>query len=214
MGPTGAGKSSFVCKATGIVDESVGHMLTRHTSEIRATKCVVGGSNVVLVDTPAFNATKSELEILQSIYEWLNTSYKKNVLLAGLLYFHRISDNRMAGTPLKNLRVFQKLCGDEGMYRIVLTTTMWDEVDEEIGQERLAELQRSYWKGMVAGGSTTFRYWNTPESARELIWQIVDKNRREVRSQKEIMDDMEPMSPMKRRMTFFRRKIGASHFFF
>ncbi|KAG6335339.1 hypothetical protein ID866_3750 [Astraeus odoratus] len=193
MGPTGAGKSSFVSKATGIIDESVGHMLTSHTSEIRATKCVVGGSNVVLVDTPGFDDTKkSDLEILQSISDWLTKTYKKEALLSGLLYFHRITDNRMAGTPLKNLRVFQKLCGNKAMSQIVLTTTMWDEVDEEVGIERLTELQGNYWKGMIARGSTTFRYWNTPESARTLLWQLVDRKRREVRLQKEIGDkDME-----------------------
>ncbi|KAG6331976.1 hypothetical protein ID866_7118 [Astraeus odoratus] len=65
---------------------------------------------------------------------------------------------------------------------------MWDDVGEEVGNEKLAELQGSYWKGMVARGSTTSRYWNTPESARTLLRQLVDGKQPEVRLQKEIGD--------------------------
>ena len=52
-----------------------------------------------------------------------------------LLYFHRISDNRMAGTLLKNLRMFEELCGKDALKNVILTT-MWDEVDEETGLAR------------------------------------------------------------------------------
>ncbi|KAL4073387.1 P-loop containing nucleoside triphosphate hydrolase protein [Scleroderma citrinum] len=187
MGPTGAGKSSFVSRATGAAGDGVGHTLTSHTSEIKATRYKIGGASVVLVDTPGFDDTKkSDLEILESIANWLGETYKEGALLSALLYFHRITDNRMAGTPLKNLRVFQRLCGNNAMSQIVLTTTMWDEVDEEVGMERLEELRGSYWKPMIAQGSTTFRYLNTQESAMELIVQLVAKKRREVRLQKEI----------------------------
>ncbi|KAL4062804.1 P-loop containing nucleoside triphosphate hydrolase protein [Scleroderma yunnanense] len=177
MGPTGAGKSSFVSRATGAAGDGVGHTLTSHTSEIKATRYKIGGASVVLVDTPGFDDTKkSDLEILESIANWLGETYKEGALLSALLYFHRITDNRMAGTPLKNLRVFQRLCGNNAMSQIVLTTTMWDEVDEE----------EAIWKPMIAQGSTTFRYLNTQESAMELIVQLVAKKRREVRLQKEI----------------------------
>ncbi|KAI6117109.1 hypothetical protein EV401DRAFT_1617572 [Pisolithus croceorrhizus] len=186
MGPTGAGKSSFVAKATNSGDEGVGHALVSHTSEIKATRCIIGGSNVVLVDTPGFDDTKkSDLQILESISDWLNKSYEKGTLLSGILYFHRISDNRMAGTPLKNLRVFQKLCGNEAMSRVTLVTTMWDEVEESVGMERLEELEGNYWKPMISQGSTTYRYGNTSESSKELLLQVAERKRREVRLRKQ-----------------------------
>ncbi|KIK14127.1 hypothetical protein PISMIDRAFT_17525 [Pisolithus microcarpus 441] len=187
MGPTGAGKSSFVAKATNSGDEGVGHALVSHTSEIKATKCTIGRSNVVLVDTPGFDDThKSDLQILESISDWLNKTYKQGTLLSGILYFHRISDNRMAGTPLKNLRVFQKLCGNKAMSQVILVTTMWDEVDESVGNERLEELEGNYWKVMIAQGSTTYCYRNTLESSQLLLSQLVERKRREVRLQKQI----------------------------
>ncbi|KAI6117107.1 hypothetical protein EDD17DRAFT_1071575 [Pisolithus thermaeus] len=189
MGPTGAGKSSFVANATNSGDEGVGHGLFSHTSEIKATRCTIGGSNVVLVDTPGSDATeKPDLQILESISDWLNKSYEKGTLLSGILYFHRISDNRMAGTPLKNLRVFQKLCGKKAMSQVILVTTMWDEVEESVGNERLEELVGNYWKVMIAQGSTTYRYGNTPESSRQLLSQLVKRKRCEVRLQKQMAD--------------------------
>jgi len=96
----------------------------------------------------------------------------------------------MAGTPLKNLRVFKKLCGNNAMAQVFLVTTMWDEVEEDVGVERLKELQSNYWKGMVSRGSTMFRYENTPDSANKLLEHAAKKSseRRHVKLQKEISE--------------------------
>ena len=83
---------------------------------------------------------------------------------------HRISDNRMAGTPLKNLRMFANLCGDGATKNVILVTTMWDLVDANEGQRRLTQLQERYWRGMLAGGSRVAHFDRTYESA----WTIVD----------------------------------------
>jgi len=85
----------------------------------------------------------------------------------------------MAGTPLTSLRVFQKLCGSKAMSRVVLVSTMWDEIEGDIGKERLKELKGNYWKSMLAKGSKTFEYENTRESALTLLQIIVqDKSKR------------------------------------
>jgi len=92
--------------------------------------------------------------------------------LTGILYLHRISDNRMGATPLKNLATFRELCG-EGLEKVVLATTMWPEVEgdeQEICVAREEELKNNYWKGMIEKGSTTRRFENTQASA----WRIID----------------------------------------
>ena len=93
--------------------------------------------------------------------------------LAGILYFHRITDNRAVGTPLKNLRIFEKLCGKNAFGNIVLTTTMWDNINDVTGQERENELRKHYWRSMIELGSTTVRYRNTKDSAWEILNQIL-----------------------------------------
>lgn len=179
MGPTGAGKSSFIANATKCEGQGVGHELTSCTSEINVTKYEVEGSNVVLVDTPGFDDTrKSDLDILKLISDWLNTEYQTTrPMLSAMLYFHRISDNRMAGTPLKNLRVFEKLCGKNAMSKVILVTTMWDEVDTEVGDERLKELKDNYWKMMISRGSTTFECKDVRGSPMNLLQQIVRRKK-------------------------------------
>jgi len=96
----------------------------------------------------------------------------------------------MAGTPLKNLRMFQELCGHNALRNIILTTTMWLDVEEELGSVREKELEKKYWSGMISQGSKVFRFLNTPESA----WIILDHflrpahERQAVQLQEEMVD--------------------------
>jgi hypothetical protein len=96
--------------------------------------------------------------------------YNRKIYLAGIIYLHRITDNRMAGSPLKNLRMFTKLCGDDALANVILVTTMWDKVDLTTGTQRENELKESYWNGMVSLGSRTERFDGSFKSA----WAIID----------------------------------------
>ena len=97
-------------------------------------------------------------------------SYKRGIHLAGIIYLHSISDNRIRGSFLKNLRILGKLCGDDAFTNVVLATTMWDRVDRSTGERREQGLKQAYWKQMLALGSPTVRFQSTFESA----WQIID----------------------------------------
>lgn len=151
----------------------MGHHLTPYTNEVKATRCTFEESSVVLVDTPGFDDTKSsDLGVLTMVSHWLNEEYHKGATLSAILWFHRITDNRMVWLPLKNLRIFEKLCGKVALPKVVLVTTMWDEVDDA-GEERLRELKDSYWQTMMSKGSKTFEYKDTQESATQLIRSVV-----------------------------------------
>jgi hypothetical protein len=117
-------------------------------------------------------------------------SSRKGILLSGLLYFHRISDNRMGRTPLKNLRQFEDLCGEKGFRNIVLTTTMWDVVDKETGEAREGELRDKFWGGMITRGSTITRFEGTRNSAFQVIKPLLDtaNDRNQLLLQKEVLD--------------------------
>ena len=96
----------------------------------------------------------------------------------------------MAGTPLKNLHMFKQLCGKSSFKNVILTTTMWDEVDEETGAAREEELKSIYWKSMISRQSTTARFMGTRDSAFRLIAPLLDEaNRRNgLLLQKELVD--------------------------
>ena len=80
--------------------------------------------NIILVDVPGFDdMTKSGLEVLWSISEWLvvrkylddnlrtnvNPIYKNNLKLAGSLYLHPILDNRIGESSRRSLYMFIQL---------------------------------------------------------------------------------------------------------
>ena len=81
----------------------------------------------------------------------------------------------MAGTPLKNLRMFEELCGKNAFHNVILVTTMWDEVDEETGEDREEELKTKYWRTMLERSSTTSRFLRTRESAFDIIEPLIDE---------------------------------------
>jgi energy-coupling factor transporter ATP-binding protein EcfA2 len=190
MGPTGAGKSTFINKAAGIEETEVGHGLESCTHQIQVVRCFDREQNrqIVFVDTPGFDDTNiSDLDILHVIADWLKLTYEKEIRLSGLLFFHRISDNRMAGSPLKHLKTFHNLCGVEALKNVVLVTTMWDQVDEDVGNNRENELTTKFWKTMIELGCHTSRFDNTAESAMDIVSQFQD-SRCTVLLQRELVD--------------------------
>jgi hypothetical protein len=81
----------------------------------------------------------------------------------------------MTGTPFKNLRMFEELCGKNAFKNIILTTTMWDKVDKEKGEDRERQLKQEYWRTMLERNSTTSRFLRTRESAFEVIEPLIDE---------------------------------------
>jgi exonuclease VII small subunit len=98
--------------------------------------------------------------------------YEKDIKLAGIIYLHRITDNRMGGTPHRNLHMFEELCGDQAVKNVVLVTTMWDrgKTDPKIFNQREKELFNYYWKTMINYGASTARFDNSAAS----VWNIID----------------------------------------
>ncbi|PPR07679.1 hypothetical protein CVT24_003922 [Panaeolus cyanescens] len=134
-------------------------------------------NRIVIVDTPGFDDThKSDMEILKIIGQWLEQAYKGQVLLRGIFYLHRISDNRMAGSPRKNLEMFKKLTGQAAANRVVLVTTMWDlaRTDErrETFTRRQQQLSELYWRDLLAAGARYEAFDNSHEAALRCIKQI------------------------------------------
>jgi hypothetical protein len=165
----------------------VAHDRTEHqsgTSKVGVFQFPYKGSRVFLIDTPGFDDTKrSDSEVLKDIAFWLAATYSKSVRLAGIIYLHRIIDPRMQGTALKNLRMFQKLCGDGNLGSVVLATTHWhnDEggpaVTEKQGQERIKELidRKDFWGGMVKHGSHVLKHDGSKASALNIVSMLVDQ---------------------------------------
>jgi hypothetical protein len=78
----------------------------------------------------------------------------------------------MRGTPLKYLKMFELLCGDDALKNVILTTTFWDEVPEDVGRMREAQLISEFWDPMIRHGSQVARF---QPSTYESAWGIIDR---------------------------------------
>lgn len=136
------------------------------------------GRRVFLVDTPGFDDTnKTDTEVLTSLASHVSQMYKDRVELSGIVYLHRITDVRFNGSAVKNLRMFRKLCGERFYPRVVLATTMWEnlrgpDISQETGINREGELtsNNDWWGLMIKKGSKIFRHTDNEGSA----WEIID----------------------------------------
>lgn len=183
MGVTGSGKSSFI---STVIEENVdiiGHNLTSHTSGVEFFMLEYEGDRrVFLMDTPGFDDTyRSNAEVLRDIAFVLAQVYRHKLSVAGVVYMHRITDNRLSGSSIKNLEVLQRLCGPDAFPRVVLTTSMWDSIElnpallqNAFSHESQLQDTKNFWGSLIGGGSHVMRWTGEKESALSAIGHLID----------------------------------------
>lgn len=157
--------------------------------------CTIEGDRQIwLIDTPGFDDTyRTDADVLREIANSLAGTYVKKIQLSGIIYLHRISDTRVGNAATRNLRMFKKLCGKDGLASVVLATTMWsDGSNREVERARENELQNGldFWKTMIQLGSKVFRHDKGRRTAAEIIKYLINKQRRVVLDiQTEMIDE-------------------------
>lgn len=148
------------------------------TQDPIAIKFGLENRSVILIDTPGFDDdARSDLEILEDIGKWLvKEGYAKHHQLDGLILLHPITHNRVGGMERKRTRLLEKILGADAYQRIVIATTMWDDLASEdamIGrvQGRIAE--GGVWSDMCKQGATVMKHFNNQESAYNIIRHII-----------------------------------------
>ncbi|PVG00610.1 P-loop containing nucleoside triphosphate hydrolase protein [Serendipita vermifera] len=178
MGATGSGKSTYITRIVGKDLGIVGHDLQSCTQQIKEFPTEYKGRKLVLVDTPGFDDTDvPDVVILKRIGDWLKKKYLKKEALAGVIYLHRISDNRFSGSAKRNLKTFQALCGPDYSPRIALVTTHWaEEGTRRYNQDviRHETFEQRWWKGLSAKGARIFALLDdTPYYAEPILDDIL-----------------------------------------
>ena len=183
VGVTGSGKSSFISLLS---DEEImiGHGQQSCTMHVGMYYFMLGGRRIWLIDTPGFDDTnRPDSEVLKDISFYLTKAYTTEVRLAGIIYLHRITDVRMQGSALKNLRMFEKLCGEGNFKAVILATTHWTHqqgksVPDSVGEERVRELENTpkFWGGMIGLGSRVVKHDGKKTSAMKIVSDLVDRH--------------------------------------
>ncbi|KAF2624832.1 hypothetical protein BU25DRAFT_314465, partial [Macroventuria anomochaeta] len=147
MGLTGAGKSAYISRLTE-QNVAIGHTLQSCTTKVNGYPYQrPNGQRIWLIDTPGFDDTdKANPAILREIVSFLCAfCNEENLIIGGLLYIHRITDIRMAGSSLAALRIFEALCGEACFGDVTVITTMWDTLQtqaaRDLAQDRELALQ-------------------------------------------------------------------------
>jgi len=197
MGSTGSGKSTFINLISGS-NLCVGNGLRSCTKAVQLGGAFdLDGHRVVLIDTPGFDDTvTSDTDILTMIADFLANSYDQGQTLAGVLYFHRISDFKMGGTSTRNFKVFRRICGDSTLRNVVVVTNMWGEVQPEVGDAREDELKKdnAFFKPVLENGGKMARHENTISSAENIIRRVLDNHPLPLRIQTELVVEKRDIS--------------------
>ena len=157
---------------------------------------MLDGQTISFIDTPGFDDTNlSDTNILNMIAAYLSCSYvcsfhvtfdfsgywtrhEHGKNLSGVIYLHRILDNRVGGISARSFRIFRKLCGEDSLRSVVIATTMWDQAEMSIGEGREQELasQDAFFKPALEKGARLARHNNTLESAQAIIRSIIQQS--------------------------------------
>ncbi|KAF5321122.1 hypothetical protein D9619_000482 [Psilocybe cf. subviscida] len=190
MGPTGAGKSSFINLLLGEAKLTVGHLLDSCTTDLLPVEIPAATvrenlltwqphsdtAKLVIVDTPGFDDTSADDSmILQRIADWLKEAHGKGAKLAGVIYLFDITQFRVTGATKRNFDVFEKLCGEDACKSIVLGTTKWTRVpanEQEIAGKKEKQLRNRFWIDMISKGSTIMRVDDKDTNASP--WNLVE----------------------------------------
>ncbi|KAH7904134.1 P-loop containing nucleoside triphosphate hydrolase protein [Hygrophoropsis aurantiaca] len=180
MGPTGAGKSTFINTVAGKTDATlVGHGLTSCTSALQhviVPHPTDPGRRIVFVDTPGFNDTNiDDYDILERISAWLAKSYSNRVKVSAVLYLHDITMNRMTGASKKTLNLFQHLCGEKASKGVFFVTTRWGPASSVDEEKREDELKETFFSSMLGHGATCERFLLSHESAWAIVNLVINK---------------------------------------
>ncbi|KAF9036327.1 P-loop containing nucleoside triphosphate hydrolase protein [Panaeolus papilionaceus] len=186
MGPTGAGKSSFIEALAGknhSLKKISSSRLEGCTQRVTAyhvagiTAPAPGSDNerpVYVVDTPGFADPRiSEFDIVSSIRLWWEENNQR--YFNQIVYFTPVTSVRLPGSQRAVLNTFKKLTGRGGAGMLTIVTSMWDTVWGDQASKRaernFEQLRDEAWQDFITYDSQITRFYNTQESALQILDQ-------------------------------------------
>ena len=132
-----------------------------------------------MIDTTGFDDTElTDADVLRLIADFLHKTYAHDIFLTGVILLQPVTHNRVQGSEKRRTRLFEKVCGPNAFGNVVIATTMWSEVRDELeGQSRVQQRKASndFWGNMVNHGAKVVRHDNTKTSAINIVKMLIHK---------------------------------------
>ncbi|KAK4159270.1 hypothetical protein QBC43DRAFT_131876 [Cladorrhinum sp. PSN259] len=208
LGVTGAGKSYFINQlrkrpgtrtiAEGQSEVREGDNLNSETVRCQAVEIIRDDDddprNFTIVDTPGFDDTsRPDGEVFAEISDHLATQYASGYPLKGVLYLHKITDNKMTGSSGRYLSILEEIIGTDALKKTILVTTMWYMLRDEFygeGLNRQQQLIDEFWRPLMDKGAEVRRFDGSPASASQIVSRLIGDDSEPVvlDHQREIID--------------------------
>ncbi|KAF9032046.1 hypothetical protein BJ165DRAFT_1616416 [Panaeolus papilionaceus] len=142
MGPTGAGKSTFIEALAGPSQNLAisSNQLTGFTQHITPYKLVnvkwgfLSAYEIYLVDTPGFSDSRiSEIEVMEMLRDWLEGN--SSAVYWIILFLTPITMVRLPGSRRRTIKMLQESLGGK-TFSVNIITTMWDTIHSEQAHNR------------------------------------------------------------------------------
>ena len=149
-----------------------------------------------MVDSPGFDdGLVTDAGVLSRIATYVNTIFKLKKKLAGVLYLHDITKEKVGGVGLRNLRMLEQMIGEKSYDNCTLVTTKWgcsnNPQDEEEREKTLSGTEK-YFGAMLQKGAKMMRFHpKTKESALKIITPYL-KNKFTLHISQEMVDPSGP----------------------
>lgn len=184
MGATGTGKTTLIRSVTGYGDP--GEDMSPSPETIFVRRAMLKEKVVSIVDTPGFDSCDEDG--FKRVSEWVSKEYRENnTRINGIIYLHRISDNRMPRSEARNLEKFRAFVGDDYLANVIMATTMWDDVKSDLGTRRQNELRDGFWKPLLHRKAKLWAL--TPSNRVEVFLQLMDCEAKPLSIQREMFNE-------------------------
>ncbi|KUJ13444.1 uncharacterized protein LY89DRAFT_542185, partial [Mollisia scopiformis] len=193
LGATGAGKSTFIQRATSSDKIIIGSTL-RSCAYISVWPANINGVNVALIDTPGFDDTeRSDSEILEDVATWLAATFEQDILLSGMIFLEPVNANRVSGSEQRRIRLFEKICGKHAFSNVIIASTMWNTVaiwpsSRRTTRNLMKERTNTagFWGQMMLHGARYEEHADTKASALKIIRMLLQSEPRPLQLQVEL----------------------------
>ncbi|KAJ4985396.1 hypothetical protein SVAN01_09151 [Stagonosporopsis vannaccii] len=192
MGASGSGKSHFINRLAGSNVVAENPDLRPRAQECSPVPVVTGWNKgmTLFLEMRGFDSIDStDYEALNELASYLSSPSARRIRIKGVIYIHRITDNRYSRAAVRNLELCKRVCGRDAYKNVILVTSGWHQVDASTAEGREKQLEDDFWASMISQGSNVGRYYGDQASAVGLLNTMMSQDEVVLQLQKELLDD-------------------------